>query len=76
MAKKMLYILYWTIFQKNSFLFQNWIAIEALDKANWSNGRWMMLVTVIIFTSVVPLQFIQLKHLEINLFFGKILGLR
>jgi hypothetical protein len=34
MAQKMPYILYWTIFRKKSFLFQNGVAMETLDTAN------------------------------------------
>jgi len=44
MAKKMPDILYWRIYRNNSFLFQNGVAMVALDTANWCNGHWMMLV--------------------------------
>jgi hypothetical protein len=55
-------ILFWTTFRKNSFSFENGFALEALDTANTSNGRWKMLVAVIFFfTSVVPLKLYSTK---------------
>jgi hypothetical protein len=46
---------FWTIFQNNSFAFQNGVAMEALDTATARNSRWKMLVTDIFTAFVDPL---------------------
>jgi hypothetical protein len=43
MAQKMPYTLFWTMFRKNSFSFQNEVVMEALDTADTSYCHWKML---------------------------------
>jgi hypothetical protein len=47
MAQKMPQILFWMIFRKNMFQFQNEVAMEVLDIANTSSSHWKTLVKVI-----------------------------